>query len=128
MPETTAVRVYKEDQERLKEISDATGRDMAEIIAEFIPEPAYLCPECEEPFAPEEIDPSSVEEHGMFSTGVDNLVKGQREVKSFECPCCQGRLSPGDVGVEENLRTRPTAEELGVTDEKTEPEFSTEEA
>lgn len=131
-PNKATIRVYEADKERLKEITDATGRKMADIVAEFIREPDYLCPDCEEPFAADEIDTETVEEHGLLTTGVDNLVKGQKEVKSFECPCCEGRLSPSDVNMADGGHfDRATPGEMGVTpkasEEASEPDFSTEE-
>ena len=129
MPEFATIRIYEEDKNRLKEITEATDRKMADVVAEFIREPDYLCPECEEPFVADEIDTETVEEHGVLSTGLDNLVKGQKEVKSFECPCCEGRLSPEDVDVDDGGHSdRATRGDIGVTPENEEQEFSTEEA
>jgi uncharacterized protein YlaI len=128
MPELETIRVYDTDKARLKEIADATGQKMADVVAEFIRDPDYLCPECEEPFAADEIDTETVEEHGVLSTGLDNLVKGQKEVKSFECPCCEARLSPEDVDrADDGSFDRATRSDIGVTPEVSEPEFSTEE-
>jgi uncharacterized protein YlaI len=128
MPELETIRVYDTDKARLKEIADATGQKMADVVAEFIRDPDYLCPECEEPFAADEIDTETVEEHGVLSTGLDNLVKGQKEVKSFECPCCEARLSPEDVDrADDGSFDRATRSDIGVTSEVSEPEFSTEE-
>jgi predicted RNA-binding Zn-ribbon protein involved in translation (DUF1610 family) len=121
--------VYESDKERLNSIAEATGRGVADILAEFIREPAYVCPECEEPFAPEEIDPETVKEHGVLTTGVDKLVKGQRDVKSFECPTCSERVRPRDISaVEADQNSGVTASDIGVTSESEEQEFSTEEA
>jgi predicted RNA-binding Zn-ribbon protein involved in translation (DUF1610 family) len=129
MANHATIRVYESDKERLNSIAEATGRGVADILAEFIREPAYVCPECEEPFAPEEIDPETVEEHGVLTTGVDKLVKGQRDVKSFECPTCSERVRPRDISaVEADQNSGVTASDIGVTSESEEQEFSTEEA
>lgn len=128
MPEFATIRIYEKDKQRLKEITDATDRKMADVVAEFIRDPDYLCPECEEPFAADEIDTETVEEHGVLSTGLDNLVKGQKEVKSFECPCCEARLSPEDVDrADDGSFDRATRDDVGVTSKVSEPESSTEE-
>jgi len=129
MAEKATVRVYKSDKERLGRIAEATGRNTADVVAEFIREPAYVCPECDEPFEPAEVDAETVEEHGMLSTGVDNLVKGQRDVKSFECPCCSGRVRPKDIeAVETDGRSGVTRRDVGITEENEEQEFTAEEA
>lgn len=128
MPEFATIRIYEEDKKRLKEIVDATDRNMADVVTEFIREPEYLCPECEEPFVADEIDPETVEEYGVLSTGLDNLVKGQKEVKSFECPCCEARLSPEDVDrADDGHFDRATPDDIGVTPEASNPDFTTEE-
>lgn len=129
MADRATIRVYESDKERLKEIADATGRNMADIVAEFIREPVYVCPECGEPFDVEEVDPETVEEHGMLTTGVDKLVKGEREVKSFECPTCSERVRPADIeAVDDGNRGRATRRDIGITEETEEAEFSSEEA
>ena len=92
MSETETMRVYKSDKKRMKEIAEATGKSTADVMAEFIREPAYVCPECEEPFSAEEIDPDTVEERGVMTTSIGNLVKGQRDLESFECACCDARV------------------------------------
>ena len=118
MVEKATVRIHKNDKERLNEIAEATGQNIADVIAEYIREPAYLCPECGEPFDPAEVDPETIEEHGMLTTGADKLVKGQREVKSFECPNCGERVRPKDVdAVDADGSSGVTAREMGVTDE-----------
>jgi len=129
MTKTTAIRVFESDKERIQEIAEATDLSTAEIVAEFIREPAYVCPECGDPFDPAEIDRETVEEHGLLTTGVDKLVKGQRDVKSFECPCCGERVRPKDIeAVDAKDHSGVTARDMGVTSEKEEQEFSTEEA
>jgi predicted RNA-binding Zn-ribbon protein involved in translation (DUF1610 family) len=129
MPDRKTVRIYESDHARLSEIAEATGQNIADVIAEFIREPAYICPECGDPFAPEEIEPETVEEHGLLTTGVDKLVKGQRDVKSFECPNCSERVRPGDIeAVEDGQKSGFTDRDVGVTDDESEAEFSTEEA
>ena len=129
MAEKATVRVYKSDKERLGRIAEATGRNTADVVAEFIRDPAYVCPECDEPFEPAEVDAETVEEHGMLSTGVDNLVKGQRDVKSFECPCCAGRVRPKDIeAVETDGHSGVTRRDVGITEENEEQEPTTEEA
>jgi len=129
MAEKATVRIHQSDKDRLSEIAEATGQNVADVIAEFIREPAYVCPECEEPFDPSEIDPETVEEHGVLTSGVDRLVKGQRDVKDFECPCCESRLRPKDIeSVDGGHDDRATREDIGVTSENEEQEFSTEEA
>lgn len=121
--------MYESDKNRLNEIAEATGRGVADILAEFIREPAYVCPDCEEPFAAEEIDPQTVEEHGMLTTGVDKLVKGQRDVKTFECPTCSERVRPKDIeAVEADQSSGVTRRDIGVTEETEDAEFSAEEA
>ena len=129
MAETATVRVYQSDKERIKEMADARGSRPADVVADLLREPAFRCPECGEPFVSEEIDPETVEEHGVLTTNVDNLVKGQRDVKDFECPCCEGRVKPQDVEtVDASEHDRATAEDIGVTPEEDEQELSTEEA
>jgi predicted RNA-binding Zn-ribbon protein involved in translation (DUF1610 family) len=129
MTETTTIRVFESDKDRLQEIAEATGLNTAEIVAEFIREPAYVCPECGDPFDPAEIDRETVEEHGLLTTGVDKLVKGQRDVKSFECPCCGERVRPKDIeAADAEEHSGVTARDIGVTPESEEQEFSTEEA
>jgi predicted RNA-binding Zn-ribbon protein involved in translation (DUF1610 family) len=129
MAETTTIRIFESDKERLQEIAEATGMNTADILAEFIREPAYVCPECGAPFDPAEVDRETVEEHGLVTTGLDKLVKGQREVKSFECPCCGERVRPKDIeAADADEHSGVTARDLGVTSEKSEQEFSTEEA
>ena len=129
MTKTTAIRVFESDKERLQEIAEATDLSTAEIVAEFIREPAYVCPECGDPFDPAEIDRETVQEHGVLTTGVDKLVKGQRDVKSFECPCCGERVRPKDIeAAEAEEHSGVTAGNMGVTAESEEGEFSTEEA
>jgi predicted RNA-binding Zn-ribbon protein involved in translation (DUF1610 family) len=128
-PEKATIRVQKSDKERLKEIADATGMNVADVVAEFLREPAYVCPECGEPFDPAEVDPETVEEYGMLTTGMDKLVKGQREVKHFDCPCCSETVRPEDIeAVEADKRSGITRSEMGVTEEAEEAEFSSEEA
>jgi predicted RNA-binding Zn-ribbon protein involved in translation (DUF1610 family) len=117
MVEKATVRIHKNDKERLNEIAEATGQNIADVIAEYIREPAYLCPECEEPFDPAEVDPETIKEHGMLTTGADKLVKGQREVKSFECPNCGERVRPKDVdAADADDQSGVTAREMGVTE------------
>ena len=129
MADKATVRVYEGDKERLRRIAEATGRNTADVVAEFIREPAYVCPECNDPFEPAEVDPETVEEHGMLSTGVDNLVKGQRDVKSFECPCCAGRVRPKDIeAVEADENSGVTRSDVGITEENEEQEPTTDEA
>jgi predicted RNA-binding Zn-ribbon protein involved in translation (DUF1610 family) len=129
MTEKKTIRVFKSDKERLQEIAEATGMNTAEILAEFIREPAHVCPECGDPFDPAEVDRETVEEHGLVTTGLDKLVKGQREVKSFECPCCSEQVRPKDIeAAEADEHSGITARDMGVTDENEEQEFSTEEA
>lgn len=126
MADRATIRVYESDKDRLNSIAEATGRNIADIVAEFIREPAYVCPECEEPFSPEEIDRESIEEHGLLTTGVDKLVMGQRDVKSFECPTCGERIRPKDIeAVEADEHSGVTASDMGVTPENDEQEFST---
>jgi len=127
MAETTAVRVYESDKERLQEIAEATGLNTADIVAEFIREPTYVCPECGDPFDPAEVDRETVEEHGFLTTGVDKLVKGQREVKAFDCPCCSERVRPKDIeAADADENSGVTAGDMGVTSEKSDSEYSTE--
>lgn len=129
MAEKATVRIHESDKERLSEIADSTGQNIADVIAEFVREPAYVCPECGDPFDPAEVDPESVDEHGLLTTNVDNLVKGQRDVKSFECPCCSERVRPKDIeAVEADDHRGVTRRDIGVTDENEEAEFTTEEA
>ena len=129
MADKATVRVYEGDKERLRRIAEATGRNTADVVAEFIREPAYVCPECNDPFEPAEVDPETVEEHGMLSTGVDNLVKGQRDVKSFECPCCAGRVRPKDIeAVEADENSGVTRSDVGITEENEKQESTTDEA
>ena len=40
MAEKATVRVYKSDKERLGRIAEATGRNTADVVAEFIRDPA----------------------------------------------------------------------------------------
>ena len=130
MPDTETVSVHESDRERLKEIAEVTGKSTADVVAEFIREPTYVCPECEEVFAAEEIDGNTVEETGLMSTSMGTLVKGQREVVSFECPCCGERISPEEVrAISENEDSSGgvTRRDIGVTDENTNSKFSTEE-
>jgi hypothetical protein len=127
MAEKSTVRIHKSDKERLGRIAEATGRNTADVIADLIREPAYVCPECDDPFEPAEVDPETVEEHGMLSTGVDNLVKGQRDVKSFECPCCDGRVRPKDIeAVEADGNSGVTRRDVGITEENEKQEPTTE--
>jgi hypothetical protein len=129
MAETETIRVYKPDKERLNEMAESRGVKVADVVSEHIREPAYLCPECDDPFDPEEVDPDSVREHGVMTTSVDKLVKGERDVKDFECPCCEARVKPQDI--ETATGDVPSREELaesGDTGEDAEGEFSTEEA
>ena len=127
MADTATVRVYESDKERIMEMADARGSRPADVVAELLREPAFRCPECSEPFVSEEIDPETVEEHGVLTTGVDNLVKGQREVKDFECPCCEGRVKPQDVEtIDASEHDRTTPEDMGVTPEGDGQDYSTE--
>ena len=129
MAQTATVRVYESDKERIQEIAEATGLRTADVVAEFIREPAYVCPECDEPFDPAEVDRETVEEHGLVTTGLDKLVKGQREVKAFDCPCCSERVRLKDIeAVDADEHSGVTARDIGVTDENEEQEFTTEEA
>ena len=129
MAEKATVRIHKSDKERLSDIAEATGQSTADVIAEFVREPAYVCPECGDPFDPAEVDRETVEEHGFLTTGVDKLVKGQREVKAFDCPCCSERVRPKDIeAAEADEHSGVTARDMGVTDENEEAEFTTEEA
>lgn len=120
MTEKATVRIYESDKKRLKQICDATGQPMADVVAEYLREPAHVCPECGDPFDLSEIDPDTVEEYGIFSTGVDKMVKGQREVKSFECPNCGAQIRPDDVEAMEGdggSFSGVTSGDLAVTDE-----------
>lgn len=129
MTETETIRIYKTDKDRIKEMADARGVKAADVVADLMREPIYRCPECGEPFDSSEVDPSTVREHGVMSTGVDKLVKGQRDVKDFECPCCEDRVKPKDVETADaDEYDGATADELGVTREDSEEQFSTEEA
>lgn len=129
MAETTTVRIYATDKERIKEMANAKDSKPADIVAELLREPAFRCPECGEPFVSEEIDPETVEEHGVFTSGVDKLVKGERDVRDFECPCCDARVKPEDVEtIEASEHDRATREDIGVTSEEDKDEFSTKEA
>ena len=129
MAETTTVRIYATDKNRIKEMADARGSKPADVVADLLRDPAFRCPECGDPFVSEEIDPETVEEHGVLTSGVDKIVKGQRDVKDFECPCCEGRVKPQDVEtVDADKFDRATREDIGVTPEEDEQEFSTEEA
>ncbi len=129
MAETVTMRVYEGDRERIKQMADARGVKSADVVADLLREPVYVCPECGDPFDPAEIDLSTVREHGVFTTGVDRLVKGQRDVKDFECPCCEARISPEDMdAVDGHHDGKATRENLGVTSETDEADESAEEA
>ena len=129
MAEKATVRIHESDKERLASIAEATGQNVADVIAEFLREPAYICPECGEPFDPAEVDAETVEEHGMLTTGVDSLVKGQKEVKSFDCPCCSDRVRPKDIeAAEADGFRRAKRGDFGIPEENEEQEFTTEEA
>lgn len=131
MPDSmkSTIRVHNSDKERLKKIADATGMNMADVVADLLREPAYVCPECGEPFDPAEVDPETVEEHGMLTTGMDKVVKGQREVKNFDCPCCSETVQPKDIeAAEADERSGVTSGEMGLTDENGQADSSSEEA
>lgn len=129
MADTTTVRIYATDKERIEEMADARGTKPADVVADLLREPAHLCPECEEPFLAEEIDPETVEEHGVLTSGVDRLVKGERDVKDFECPCCEARVRPKDVEtIDADEWDGATRSDLGVTREVEEAEFTSKEA
>jgi hypothetical protein len=126
MAETETIRIYVDDKERIKEIAESRNVKAADVVSELMYEPMYRCPECEEPFDPEEVDGSTVREHGVMSTSVDNLVRGEREVKDFECPCCGERIRPVDIEAVDGRNA--SRSDVGVPAETEEQEFSTEEA
>lgn len=127
MPETETMRIYKGDKERIKEMADARGVKGRDVVSDLLREPVFRCPECGEPFDPSEVDPETIREHGLMTTGVDKIVKGQREVKDFECPACEERISPQDIEeMDATEHSGVTPDDLGVTDESEEADFSTE--
>lgn len=124
MAKTETIRVYKNDKKRIKDIAESRGVKAAEVVSELLYEPVYRCPECGDPFDPEEVDPATVREHGLFATEVGKLVTGQRQVKDFECPVCEGRISPDDI---EAAEPEELPGEDADTPEESEGEFTTEE-
>jgi hypothetical protein len=130
MAETTTVRIYASDKKRIKEMAEATGSKPSDVVADLLhDEVAFECPECGDTFTPEEVDPETVREHGMLKTGVDNLVKGKRDVKDFDCPCCEEPVKPEDVdNIDASKRDRATREDIGVTSKEDKEEITTEEA
>lgn len=114
MAEKATVRIHQSDKNRVTDIAEATGRNVADVIADFIREPAWVCPECDNPFDPGEVDGETVEEHGLLSTDISSLVTGERDVKSFECPCCSERVRPSDV---ETAASEESESEPAITPE-----------
>jgi len=129
MAKTETVRVYKEDKKRINEMAEARDAKNADVVADLLREPVFRCPECGEPFDPSEVDPETVRERGMMSNRVDKLLKGEREVKDFECTTCEGRVKPEDVeAAPAEKGDGATADEMGVTAQNEKGEFSTKEA
>lgn len=129
MVDTTTIRIYEGDKERIKDMANSRNATPKEVVADLLRDPVFVCPACEEPFDPAEVDPESIEEYGLMFTDMSNMVKGQRDVKSFECPCCEERIKPHDI---DSVDTNPesvgnsgvTRDDIGVTDEKSGAEFS----
>jgi predicted RNA-binding Zn-ribbon protein involved in translation (DUF1610 family) len=132
MAETTTIRIYETDKQRIKEMAEARNSSTKEVVADLLRDPGFVCPACGDPFDPAEVDPESIEEYGLLTTDMTNVVRGERDVKSFECPCCRERISPEDIEtIDTNEKTGNsgvTRDDIGVTDEKEGAEFSTEEA
>lgn len=127
--ETTTIRVFEKDKERIKNAADAKDQSTAEVVHDMLREPVFVCPECGEPFVPEEVDPATVREHTALTSGVDSVIRGERDVKDFECPTCEERVKPKDIdAADATQHNRATREDLGVTSESDKQEFSTEEA
>jgi len=134
MPETTTIRVFPEDRDRIGEIADAKGQNIAETVADLIREPTFVCPECGEPFDAEEIDAETIEEHGVLSSDAAAVVRGERTVKDFECPSCSERVRPDDLEHADTGNGGVTARDIGVSEGNDTPdsedgqEFTAEEA
>lgn len=128
MAKTKTVRIYATDRERINEIAEMKGEKPADVVAELLRDPLYRCPECGEVFDPCEVDPSTVREHGLFSCGMEKLVRGEREVKDFACPVCGEQISPVDIEqVDADEWSGATADDVGVTGENADGELSSEE-
>lgn len=99
------VQVWSPDKERIKDIAEEEGVIQADVIAEAME--AYTgekhhhrCPECDDLFTMEEVDPSTVREKGLITSDVRYLIRGKAQVRDFECPCCEARITPDDAAVD----------------------------
>jgi predicted RNA-binding Zn-ribbon protein involved in translation (DUF1610 family) len=109
------VRVYAPDKSFIKEKADAEGVSQADVIAEAIE--AYgdvthhhRCPECGCRFELEEVDVETVRESGVVHTDVRYFLRGKTQVKDFECPSCNARITPQDAEMQEPVSTEDVSD------------------
>lgn len=112
MADTDTIRIYSNDKQRIKEMADAKGVSVADVVQHLLHEPVYRCPECEDPFTASEVDGDTIRERSVLMTETKHFLKGERTVKDFECPCCEARVKPTDLDVTD---AEVSAEELAVT-------------
>lgn len=103
--ERETVQVWSPDKNRIKEIAEEEGVIQADVVAQAME--AYTgekhhhrCPECGDSFTMDEVDPSTVREKGLITSDVRYLIRGKSEVEDFECPSCEGRITPDDAEVD----------------------------
>lgn len=100
--EKKTVQIYEPHKEWMDQVAESEGVTHAEVQAKLIEEYSgeqidHVCPQCEGRFTLDDVDVSTIREHGAINTDVRYLLKGNRTVKDFECPHCEERISPDDA-------------------------------
>lgn len=126
MADTVPIRVYEPDKKLIEEIANEQGVKRADVVAEMIEEQTgerhvHECPECEEVFDIREVDPETIREHGVLNSDMRLVVRGQRSVKDFECPCCNSTVQPGDLDMKEPASPDDVSEVDSGSDASEEP-------
>lgn len=107
-----SVRVYSADQQALNEIADQREVPVCDVVSDLLDEHElvehrYVCPECSEPFHVDEVDMETVEEAGLIEADLLMVLRDRRTVQSFECPCCNERITPDDARKDARLTEKP---------------------
>lgn len=110
------VQIYEADKQEIDRIADEQGVIHADVVAEAMEEYTgnqhhHRCPSCDGRFSLEEVDTTTVREKGTITTDVRYLLRGRGEVKDFECPRCEERISPDDAEMDSPVSADDVSQE-----------------